>query len=191
MTSGASLARGDVLANEELCAHFKCGVQGGMQYSKSTNSLVLVLDHTKGLYEDQWIDEQRLDYVGTGQVGDQKLEGANKILAEYKERGIAVHLFEVFECGKYFYQGEVELVGGPYQKLQKDVNGNLRQVWVFPLRLVRGPRILSEEYLYREEEKEERQARAVQDDEELLRKANESPEIPPRVQVASQVYRRN
>jgi 5-methylcytosine-specific restriction protein A len=49
-----------------------------------------------------------------------------------------VHLFEVFDRGRYIYAGEVELVARPYQEEQPDVEGRPRQVWMFPLKLKQG-----------------------------------------------------
>jgi 5-methylcytosine-specific restriction enzyme A len=49
-----------------------------------------------------------------------------------------VHLFEVFDRGQYIYAGEVELAGQPYAEEQPDVEGDPRQVWMFPLKLREG-----------------------------------------------------
>src|SRR5262249_19075187 len=37
--------------------------------------------------------------------------------------------------GRYIYAGEVELAGAPYQEEQPDDEGQLRPVWMFPVRL--------------------------------------------------------
>ena len=42
---------GDELTNKELRVLFQCGNMGGMRRSKKTGSLVIVSDHTKGLYQ--------------------------------------------------------------------------------------------------------------------------------------------
>ena len=47
-------------------------------------------------------------------------------------------LFEVFEQGNYIYQGKVELVGEPYQKVQRDFEGNKRLTWMFPVKVIGG-----------------------------------------------------
>ena len=123
-----------VLTNQELMDVFKCGNAGGMRRSKKTNSLVLIFDHTKHLYDDEWKGDT-LHYTGMGAEGDQQLDfQQNKTLAESRKNGVKVHLFEVFEPKKYSYIGEVYLEDEPYQEKQKDKNGLLRNVWVFPLK---------------------------------------------------------
>ena len=123
-----------VLTNQELMDVFKCGNAGGMRRSKKTNSLVLIFDHTKHLYDDVWKGDT-LHYTGMGVTGDQQLDfQQNKTLAESRTNGVTVHLFEVFEPKQYSYIGEVYLADEPYQEKQKDKNGLLRNVWVFPLK---------------------------------------------------------
>ena len=78
-----------------------------------------------------------LHYAGMGKRGDQSLEESqNKTLAQSGVNGVEVHLFEVFESTQYTYQGVVELSGDPYPEKQEDEDGNLRLVWMFPLRKV-------------------------------------------------------
>lgn len=43
---------GQILKNQDIVDLFKCGNMGGMRRSKTTNTLVLVSDYTKGLYHD-------------------------------------------------------------------------------------------------------------------------------------------
>lgn len=40
---------GQILKNSEIVETFKCGNMGGMRRSKTTNTLVIVSDYTKGL----------------------------------------------------------------------------------------------------------------------------------------------
>ena len=47
-------------------------------------------------------------------------------------------MFEVLKKMEYIYQGVVELCGDPYQEKQKDEDGLLREVWMFPLKIVSG-----------------------------------------------------
>ena len=127
---------GEVVSNAVMTEAFKVGNMGGMRRSKTTGTLVLISDNTKGLYNDKWHDGI-LHYTGMGKVGDQTLSGnQNKTLAESKTNGVEVHLFEVDDPGKYTYSGVVELAGEPYQETQPDDNGNPRQVWMFPLKKV-------------------------------------------------------
>lgn len=127
------LSIGEVITNGRLSDMFKVGNMGGMRRSKTTGTLVLISDNTKGLYHDHW-HEGRLLYTGMGKVGDQVLEGnQNKTLAESETNGVKVYLFEVNEPGKYTFSGRVKLAGSPYQTNQRDDNGKDRKVWIFPL----------------------------------------------------------
>jgi len=130
-----SIQPGDILTNDELMMHFKCSPQGGMRRSHRTKSLVLISDHTKAIYEDRWIDNI-FHYTGMGLTGNQRLSfQQNKTLANSKTIDIRVFLFEVFEKGKYVFIGEVELSGEPYLEKQPDIKNNIRDVYVFPLKL--------------------------------------------------------
>ena len=130
------LTPGDELDNDQLCAKFMCSPQGGMRYSKRTESLVLVSNHVKSLYDDRWIGNV-LHYTGMGTIGDQSLEFMqNKTLYLSNENGVAVYLFEVFQEKRYTYTGRVHLSAQPYQEIQEDVEGRERNVWIFPLKLL-------------------------------------------------------
>lgn len=99
--------------------------------------MVIISDHTKGLYEDKWINGI-LHYTGMGKKGDQSLSFAqNKTLAESNENGVDVHLFEVFKEKDYVYMGKVKLVNTPYQETQKGEDGIPRKVWIFPVGLIK------------------------------------------------------
>ncbi|UEM03280.1 HNH endonuclease [Skermanella rosea] len=128
---------GNILSNADLQHHFKVGNMGGMRRSLLKNALVIVSDHTKSLYDDRWIDDV-LHYTGMGKSGPQKLESQNRTLLESGTSGVAVHLFEVFQSGRYIYSGQVGLATEPYQEQQYGEDGQLRPVWMFPLRLQKG-----------------------------------------------------
>ena len=135
---------GDVVGNQQISTLFSCGIQGGMRKSNKTNTLVLISDQTKPFYKDEW-EGDIFYYTGMGIVGDQDPEGAqNKTLAESRTNGVEIHLFEVFSPKKYTYQGIVELAGEPFQKMQKDKDGNERKVVIFPLKLISEEKILSD-----------------------------------------------
>lgn len=124
---------GTMVTNAEITKTFKVGNMGGMRRSKTNGTLVIISDHTKGLYDDKWYGDE-LHYTGMGKNGNQILEGhQNRTLAESKTNGVEVHLFEVLESAQYIYQGVVTLCGAPYQEDQKDEAGSLRKVWMFPL----------------------------------------------------------
>lgn len=50
----SGLEIGQILKNSEIVEIFKCGNMGGMRRSKTTNTLVIVSDYTKGIYHDKW-----------------------------------------------------------------------------------------------------------------------------------------
>ena len=124
---------GQVLRNADIVDIFKCGNMGGMRRSKTTNTLVIVSDYTKGIYHDKWIGGV-LHYTGMGKKGDQDINRAqNAILADCMHNGIDVHLFEVIDACEYIYCGRVELVDEPYIEIQPGEDGIPRKVWMFPV----------------------------------------------------------
>jgi hypothetical protein len=138
-----SIKPGAVLNNNQLTSIYLCAPQGGMRRSHRTNTLVLISDRT-ALYQDR-VEGDIFYYTGMGQVGDQTLTSQNKTLAESQENGISVHFFEVFKPREYTYQGEVVLADEPYTERQKDINGNMRNVLIFPLRLIHNDQELIQE----------------------------------------------
>ena len=127
---------GATVTNKEITAEFLCGNMGGMRRARATNTLVIISDHTKGLYDDKWYGDV-LHYTGMGKVGDQVLDGnQNRTLFDSDTNGVAVYLFEVLEARKYIYLGPVKLAGSPYQEIQEDDNGDPRKVWMFPVKPV-------------------------------------------------------
>ena len=136
MSFDHGLKDGDTLTNRELIDLFKCGNMGGMRHSKTTNTLILVADSTRKFYHDKWIGDE-LHYTGMGKTGNQSLMFMqNRTLAESYKNQVDVYLFEVKEKGKYTYKGRVALAGEPYQEEQKDFTGKMRNVWIFPLKVI-------------------------------------------------------
>jgi len=167
MTFDPGIEQGRELGNSELRQIFRCSSQGGMRRSLRTNALVVVSDHTKDFYLDRW-EGSVLHYTGMGLRGNQDLMfGQNRTLFESKKNGVNVHLFEVFERGKYVYQGQVELAAEPYQEEQVDFEGNRRIVWMFPLEPIhtKHPSMILEDTFQKNLELRERQARRFSDDE--------------------------
>ena len=90
MVFDPNLKQGDILINDDICRTFKCSPQGGMRRSKRTNSLVIVSDHTKSIYEDRW-EKDIFHYTGMGLNGDQSLSFAqNKTLNESQTNEVDV-----------------------------------------------------------------------------------------------------
>ena len=126
------LVIGSIYSNDEIMSAFGCGNVGGMRRSRSTNTLVLIYNHTQ-MYDDAW-KGNILHYTGMGKRGDQSLHGNQNItLYESNTNGVKLHLFEAYHRGEYTYRGQVKLAGEPYQEIQKDADGNSRKVWMFPL----------------------------------------------------------
>ena len=50
----SDLVIGNVYKHQDVYETFQCGNMGGMRRSKKTNTLILICDHTKGLYDDMW-----------------------------------------------------------------------------------------------------------------------------------------
>ena len=163
------LEPGQILTNQEICNIFKCSPQGGMRKSNKTNTLVIVSDRTKSIYDDRWI-EDIFYYTGMGLTGDQKLDYAqNKTLNNSNKNGVAVFLFEVFRSTQYIYQGQVKLTKKPFEELQLDVNNKKRKVWIFPLQLMTsdGPLDLDAGLLNNLDQVKERKAKKLSNKELL------------------------
>lgn len=136
MSFDHGLTPGDTINNDQLVDIFKCSPQGGMRKSKQTNTLIIVSNHIKSIYEDRWVSDV-LHYTGMGMSGDQDINFAqNKTLNESSSNGFEVFLFEVFTKKQYTFRGPIQLAGQPYQEHQPDNNGENRKVWVFPVKLV-------------------------------------------------------
>jgi 5-methylcytosine-specific restriction protein A len=59
------LQPGVILNNNELCEIFFCSSQGGMRRSHKTNTLVIVSNHIKSIYDDRWLGDT-FHYTGMG-----------------------------------------------------------------------------------------------------------------------------
>ncbi|MCB2229879.1 HNH endonuclease [bacterium] len=187
----AELQIGQVLSNTEVKQAFSVGHSGGMRRSLKTNSLVLISDHTRGVYEDRW-ENGILHYTGMGLIGDQDLQAnQNKTLCESNTNGVSVYLFEVFAPGEYTYVGPVSLVDTPRQERQPDAEGSLRSVWVFPLRAVGvEPYVPDESKLLHKQRLREKRATKLSD-QELISYALTSKSRRTRRESKTVVYERN
>ena len=114
-------------------------------------------------YYDRWKGDT-FEYTGMGLRGDQSLDFMqNKTLCKSNEREddnkssdfmqnktpckskdnannnteVEVHVFEVLTPGNYTYRGWFYLADKPFPEIQKDMNGQERKAWVFPLRRVK------------------------------------------------------
>ena len=130
------LKPGDTIDNDTLRAIFHCGPEGIMRQSPKTGSLVIVSDHTRSPYEDTWVNNF-FHYTARGLGGKQGISlPENKPLVESKTHGVRLYLFEVFEEGHYVYMGEVEPSDKPFLSRQTNSEKNIREVYIFPLKLI-------------------------------------------------------
>lgn len=125
---------GDTISNKELVSIFKVNPQQDMRRSLENNCLVLVSDHTKGLYEDKWKDNT-IHYTGMGNGNQHFSYKQNKTVYESRDNGITLFLFEVLKPTQYIYQGEVELAQEPYMSTQVQKDFGMREVCIFPLKV--------------------------------------------------------
>lgn len=134
MNFNPGLHENQIIDNAKLVEIFKCSTQGGMRRATQTNSLVLVSNHVKSIYDDRWEDGV-LHYTGMGMKGDQSLDFMqNKTLAQSGSNGVNLYLFEVFKEREYTYIGQVQLAANPYEEPQLDDEAHMRKVWIFPLK---------------------------------------------------------
>lgn len=132
------LQPGQTLSNAEIMAIFHCACEGGIRPSNYTDSIVVVVNHVKNPARENWHDAT-LWFQGSGSKGDQVLnKGRNRTLNTAFATGRPVYLFEVYAQGKYTFRGRVELDGEPFQRKEKDMEGNDRRVWIFPLMIAAG-----------------------------------------------------
>lgn len=128
---------GQSYQNIDIARIFLVSTQGGMRKSNKANSLILFTMHNTGNpYEDNWGDDGTMHYTGMGLSGDQSIDyKQNRTLAESRENGVDIHLFESFEPNDYIYRGRVALADEPYYEPQKDEDNRERQVVKFPLKM--------------------------------------------------------
>jgi 5-methylcytosine-specific restriction protein A len=124
-----------IYSQQDIKNELDCTIMRGMNYKKDTNRLILIRNHIKSIYEDKQ-EGDILYYTGEGRQGNQTLTAANKRLVESKENSTEVLLFEVFKTTEYTYKGEVKLIDKPFIEKQLDEDDNLRNVYVFPLRIL-------------------------------------------------------
>lgn len=127
---------GDVFTRDQLMAIFKISGQSGIMKTNTLNCLVLTTSEENGVYDDGLVENGLITYTGEGLTGDQTITKNNKSIYESKENDLPMYLFSKDKNRKYIFEGRVELNGEPYQVTEKDIEGNNRLVWKFPLKVV-------------------------------------------------------
>ena len=182
---------GEEINNDRLCKIFLCSGQGGMRKSNKTNTLVIVSKHVGRIYDDRWIGET-LHYTGMGLEGDQEIHlSQNKTLSQSKTNGVDLHLFEKFKEREYTYRGRIELSGEPYEERQPDLKGNIRRVWMFPLRVKDRDHFSIDLTIQRGLEKEKEKKARKLSIEELKKRVKFSPRVPGNRDVKTKTYERS
>lgn len=125
---------GDKIGNKDIAELFLCSNQGGVRKSKKTNTIVVIAKFDNCSYKHRK-DGDILYFTGMGKNGNQEMKRQNKSILQAKEEGFSLHLFELYEEKTYEYAGEVELVDQPIIEEQADDTGNLRDVFMFPLKV--------------------------------------------------------
>ena len=140
---------GETVKAERIYEEFGCQRYKGIMHSASKNALVLVSDRVKGIYKDRW-DNDILYYTGTGQIGNQVMDSShgnnNAKLANSRENGLTLYLFEKLVETQYTYRGIVKLARDYYVDSQLDANGDMRDVFIFPLQLEMNSSIDQDDY---------------------------------------------
>lgn len=130
-----NLKLGSVLTNKEIAELFQVTNQGGIRKSNATKSVVLIAKMIPCVYKHKKIKDV-FYFVGMGKKGNQTITRQNKGLFEAKKEGFKIYLFELYEEGKYIYKGIQEICGDIKTEVQKDEEGNDRDVLLFPLKKV-------------------------------------------------------
>jgi 5-methylcytosine-specific restriction protein A len=127
------LVIGQIYTAKDYCNEFKCGCRSGMNYSKTTKSMVIITKANTTAHNDFWIDDV-LHYTGQGRLGDQKLTRSNKRLSNANRENTKLYIFQLVNPNEYIYKGEAELIN-IYDIKETDDAGNLRKVYKFELKL--------------------------------------------------------
>ncbi len=114
--------------------------QSGISPSAKSANILLFFDLLKGRqhgYFDGWGDDGCFHYTGTGQVGDQRMDGDNQAILEHRDSGRPLRLFQVTKKSWVRYLGKFALdPESPWYASRAPATGGgpLRSVLVFRLR---------------------------------------------------------
>lgn len=119
-------------------------IQGGIQPSKKTSNVMVYSDpavgRSHGYNFDGYGDDGAYYYTGEGQVGDQKIRGGNRAIADHQERCRTLRVFETASGGqpggkrqRYLGSFEVDKTDPYRYENASDRNGDIRKVIVFRL----------------------------------------------------------
>jgi len=127
---------GDRLSRREVHARYGGRQQGGVSPSKAVPAVMFFTDPESGQrhgYYDGWDDDGYFNYVGEGQIGDQRLVQGNKSIANHVAEGRTLEGFRA-KGSEVTYLGEFEMVDHYLSEAHESGGHALRQVIVFRLR---------------------------------------------------------
>lgn len=105
------LKKNELISNRQLINIFHCAWEGGIRYSSTTDTVVLVINNMKKGLPNIW-DKNELFFAGRiSRNGKGVLSGANKRLFEFLQMNKDIFLFEVNQPGLYEYMGKVSSAG--------------------------------------------------------------------------------
>lgn len=99
------LVPGDVTTRQAVSKRFGGAIQGGILPSNTTPNVMIYTDPSQsaqhGYDFDGWSrdDPEVFYYTGAGQSGDQMFTRGNKTIAEHRENGTALRVFETLPGG--------------------------------------------------------------------------------------------
>ncbi len=124
-----------ILTNKEIAELFQVSNQGGIRKSKETKSIVCIAKMIPCVYKHKK-EKDIFWFTGMGKKGDQSLTRQNKALFEAEKENFKIHLFELYEEGKYIYKGIQKISGDIKTEIQADEEGQEREVLLFPFRKI-------------------------------------------------------
>ena len=135
-----TLVVGKIYSNNEVMSIFSCSGQGGIRVSNKNKTVTLISkiirrNETNPYQDEHMTSDGRITYTGMGTRGDQKLDGQNLKVAKSRTNGYRLFYFEVYKDNEYTYKGELILDDEPYFEEEKDLDGNLRKVIKFKLKV--------------------------------------------------------
>lgn len=113
------------------------GQQRGGIVTPADHAVVIIFTGEEGEahgYTDRWRDDGVFEYFGEGQIGDMVMQKGNRAIADHAVNGKSILLFKILPNGVEF-EGEM-ICQGYETRRAPDRAGNLRNAFVFELRLI-------------------------------------------------------
>lgn len=145
---------GSIYTNDEICKGFKVGLMGGVRKSNSKRAIVVIasMHNEKFTHYDYW-ENDTLYFYGKGRsmhLKDQGMPAVYQSLANAKNIGYTIYLFEYIDRNEYLYRGIAEVSEVREEKVSTDENG-YSSLFLFLLKLNGQQNFIAEEILEQEE----------------------------------------